>query len=137
MRLTAEKNPETIQRYAHITPARGWRAVRCGTGDPESHRHCSREKGHRGPHVSHGRFGKVLAVWDRETKAVASPESVQRAAEARSGRDVRTREKGGPLKALGTLVVRIFSSVEEIALVILFIAFVGFAIDWLLRIMGG
>jgi hypothetical protein len=32
--------------------------------------------------------------------------------------------------------VRTFSSIEEVSLFILFVAFVIFAVDWLLRILG-
>lgn len=145
MRLTVEEHREAIKRYSHIKPARGWRTRLCSKVCPGPARTCGRAKGHRGPHAAFARFGKVVAVWESGTGTEASPESSSRISTARDasarrrGRPVglRTRESVGLLQSLKDLVVGSFSSVEEIVFIIMFIAFVKFAFDWIMLIMGG
>lgn len=136
MRLTAEEDPETIKRYGHIRPARGWRTRSCSTTCPGTVRTCTLERGHRGPHVAHGSFKKVLAVWNSGTGAEVSNAMVTRASEARARSGLRSRMSPGILETLWRFVVRTLSSAEEIALVILFLAFVWFGIGWILLILG-
>ena len=66
MRLTREEHPEAIKRYGHIKRARGWRVRPCAAKCPGTTRTCTRGEGHRGPHVAHGAFRKVVAVWDSD-----------------------------------------------------------------------
>ena len=142
MRLTAEEHPEAIKRYAHVRPARSWRARPCGSrcdGTPLS---CTRERGHRGPHVAHGRFRRVVAVWDA-TASTAVPEQPRRSPAPTPARQRGTRppvglpdRSGGWLRALRSRLSRALSSAEEIVFLIFFLAFVGFAVQWLLLIMG-
>ena len=135
MKLTVEENREAIRRYRHVKPAPIWGAVRCSARCPGTRRSCTLERGHRGPHVAHGRFKKVVAVWDAGIKVRKSEEKAKRAvrATARDGWD------GGLVAALvafGGHVVRRAPTMEQVLLLILFLAMVGFAIDVALRIIA-
>ena len=134
MKLTIEEDPETIKRYAHIRPARGLGVRPCRHACPGSTRTCTLERGHRGAHVAHGRLRRVVAVWDGG-KAPPSTASVPRAAESRARNRPRAGKPGGALQSLWKMAVRAAGSFEEIALLIFFLAFVWFAIDWMLLIM--
>jgi len=137
VRLTAEEHRETVKRFAHIRPAGKWGSARCGARLSGSRRVCTRELGHRGPHVSHGLRRNVLAVWDDGSpppkpvrKKVASSRVAERGG-LRSGR---------ALEALGAFVRRVTRNpmqfVEESLLLLFALAMVGFVIDWTLRIIG-
>jgi hypothetical protein len=137
MKLTIEENRETIKRYGHIKPASRWGTVRCSSRCPGSSRTCTLEKDHRGPHVAHGRFNRVVAVWGEGVK-VRKPEGKAR-------RDVGVTAgnvfRGGWVPTAlavfrNRFVRRLPSSVEEGFLLILAVAMVGFALDWALRILG-
>ena len=136
MKLTVEENRETIKRYGHIKPAPIWGSVRCSARCLGPPRTCTLEEGHRGPHVAHGWFKKVLAVWDSGIKARRSEEKAKRAvgAVARSG----SRNVGlvAALKAFWRRVIRRAPPMEEALLLILALSMAGFAIDWALRILG-
>jgi hypothetical protein len=140
MRLTVEEHREAIKRYSHVRPARGSKSRLCSTLCPGTRRTCTLGKGHRGPHVAHGLFKKVVAVWESDTGAGVSKEPVGNAAHAKSRSGVGTRKPiglrtGRPvgiLEALRERVVGTVGSVEEIAFLIFFLAFVGFAIHWFL-----
>ena len=69
MRLTVEHNREAIKRYRDVKLAPTWGTVRCRAKCPGTQRSCTLEVDHRGPHVAHGRFRKVVAVWDAGIKA--------------------------------------------------------------------
>jgi hypothetical protein len=141
MRLTIEDNPGSTRRYDHLEPARGWGVTPCGVRFPGSHRTCTREKDHRGPHVSHGLFKKVLAVWEPGGKRERRPESSAPAPakkreanrlERPSGR--RERPIGLPeprpqaiVDAMKSYFVRVTASVEELAWLLFLVAFLGFA----------
>lgn len=156
MRFTVEEHPRAIERYAHVKPARGWRVASCSARCPGTSRTCTREKGHRGPHVAHRFFNRVAAVWDTGSGASEQGRTAERGRSTRHGRTggseptnapakrrrparkpigLRARDFGGALEALRKLAARAASSVEEIALLVFFLAFVWFAIDWLLLIM--
>lgn len=62
MKLTVEQHPESIGRYGHVRPARGGKV--CRQLCPGTTRTCSQPRGHHGPHVAHGLFRMVVAVWD-------------------------------------------------------------------------
>jgi len=135
VRLIAERDPESIKRYGHVRRARFW-SRGCDARLEGTTRHCTRERGHKGPHLAHGIFGRVLAVWD-EVHAVPRPHAKvpTRARPARRGSG-----RGGPieaLKAFGSRVVRRpHQFMEEAFLLVLVLAMVGFVIDWALRILG-
>ena len=141
MRLTAEEHPEAIKRYAHVRPARGWRVRACGSrfdGTPLS---CTRERGHRGPHVAHERFRRAVAVWDAKAPSDSSG-LIRRSpsvdpARTRGGRSpIGLPDRSvGLLQALRERLSRAMGSAEEIAFLIFFLAFVGFAVQWLLLIL--
>ena len=142
MKLTVEEHREAIRRYGHIRPARAWGGSSCAAKCPGTTRTCTRERGHSGPHVSHGLFRRVLAVWDIGAGAQRSSEAVRPASRARrrSSRvtrnpvGLRTRSPVGILDALRRLGVRAISSADEIVFIILFIVLVKVAIDVLLSL---
>ncbi len=144
MRLTAEEHGVAVERYAHVKPARGWKAETCGRMLRGVRRSCTRETGHRGPHVAHGRFGRPLAVWDEGAAPTKARGGVPRSARGESagrkpvpGKPLGLREprSQGLLRTTWDHLTRIFSSVEDLALLVMFLAFVFFAIDWLLLIL--
>jgi hypothetical protein len=75
-------------------------------------------------------------VWDEGGAVRASSESRRRARESRGQGGLPSRRSESLLKGAAQRVVRTFSSIEEVSLFILFVAFVIFAVDWLLRILG-
>jgi len=141
MRLTIEDNPGSTRRYDHLEPARGWGVSPCGVRLSGSHRTCTREKDHRGPHVSHGFFKKVLAVWEpvgrRERRPASSAPAPTKKREARgparpTGRRERPigRSEPRPLSivdAMRGFLVRVTASIEELAWLAFLAAFLGFA----------
>jgi hypothetical protein len=150
MRLTAKDNPETIRRYGHIRPASGWGVLRCSVRLPGTSRACTLEDGHTGPHVTHGAFKRVVAVWEGEGRA-AEPRKPDakvlkahepdakvrkaRAAVARTGFGDR-----GPIATVRAfwrrLVRRPEHVMEELVFLVFTLAMVGFVIDWTLRLLG-
>lgn len=136
MKLTAGKDRERIKRYSHVKRARGWGVEVCSAMCPGTAYACSREKGHRGAHVSHGWLGRVVAVWDAGVGPHASPERMRSALRARQGGDLRTRSPEGSLSRILSGLGRLFSSVDHIAFLILLLAFIGFAIQWILMVRG-
>lgn len=133
MKLTRETHPETLERYAHLRPAKG---RKCDTPFPGKPRSCTLAPGHSGPHVAHGALGRILAVWDTGAVAETSPESRRNRAAARTQGGLPSRRSGDLLAGAWARAMRILSSPEELFLFILFIAFTGFAVDWFLRILG-
>lgn len=136
VRLTVKDDPESIKRYAHVKPARGWGVKACGARCPGTLHTCTLAGRHRGPHVSHGLFQRTLAVWDDGTEARIGRETLQRSAEARAGSGLRTRAALGTVEAWMARAARLFASVEEVAMIVMFLAFVGFAVHWVLLILG-
>jgi hypothetical protein len=131
MKLTIEHDRETIKRYGHIRPVRGWGARRCDARCPGTSRTCTLETGHRGPHVAHGLFKRVVAVWDTPgTEVVASSDRLRTTLVPRTQSPLRGGNPQGIMKALWHRVVRAADSLEEISWVVLFIAIVGWAIYW-------
>lgn len=132
MKLTVDEHPKAVARYAHIPRARRWSVVRCRRICPGTTYACTREAGHRGPHVAHGLLRGIRAVW--ESSALASSTS-SGAAKRRSGSSTPIGLRGAPsrnlLAGLRELVMRVFSSGEELALLAFFVAFVWFALGWL------
>ena len=136
MRLTVEEDRETIKRFGHIKPARGRSTRVCSARCPGTTHTCTLELSHGGPHVAHRFLNRVVAVWDSVTEDRVPGETLKRASEARAQSGLRTRESVGVLGALWKRVVKNPASVEEVTFLVLFLAFVGFAIDWFLRILG-
>ena len=136
MKLTVEENREAIRRYGHIKPAPILGAVRCSARCQGTRRTCTLERSHRGPHVAHGMFRRVVAVWDAGIKVQKSERKAKRAGRAIARTGFRDGGLISALGALGRRVVRRAPSLEEGLLLIFFRAMVGFAIDWALRIIG-
>ena len=141
MRLTVEENRETIKRWGHIRPAPLWGSVRCSARCPGSARRCTRTKNHRGPHVAHGVFRRVVAVWDTGLKDPGSDarKLLKRARKA-AGTSLQSapRDQRG-MAALGRFwrrAIRMAPSMEGALLIILCLGMVLFAIDAALRILG-
>lgn len=136
MKLTIEENREALRRYGHIRPAaRG--SERCSARCPGSTRTCTLESGHRGPHVSHGSFKRVVAVWDGPARARRTEIRQKQAVSAIARQDLR---RTGFLVTLREFVARLARrpqySMEEILLLVFALAMAGFVIDWALRILG-
>jgi hypothetical protein len=141
MKLTIEDNPETIKRYGHLRPAPPWGSVRCSAKCPGTTRTCTRERGHRGPHVTHGTFRKVVAVWDSgaEGRSVEPTRSSRKLRRSRGGSAPRAPQADGwlgSLKAFWGALRRITPSMEEVLLIALGLTMAWFAVDTALRIMG-
>jgi hypothetical protein len=93
MKLLRKENPEEIKQFEHIKPAPVWGPVRCFAPLAGTPRTCTLADGHSGPHVAHGMFKKVVAVWDSELDLRPAPESL---AAAREGWDFLASEDGFP-----------------------------------------
>jgi hypothetical protein len=130
VRLTIEQDPQSIKRYGHLKPARGLGVRACSARCPGSTRACTLEAGHRGPHVAHGVLGKVLAVWDGAPEPARSDVKVRRAVRSMARRGAHDVKPVGGLGALWTRLVSLNLSVEEMALLVLFVAMVGFVVHW-------
>ncbi|MDT8340631.1 MAG: hypothetical protein RQ751_03885 [Longimicrobiales bacterium] len=95
----------------------------------------TRDKEHRTPR----RSAPARPDADRMARrgaAEPSLESRRNRAAARSQGGLPTRRSSGALQEAWGRAVRILTSPEELILLILFVAFVGFAVDWFLRILG-
>lgn len=143
MRLTAKENPETIKRYSHIKPARGRRTETCSATLAGTRRRCTLERGHRGVHVAHGRFRKVVAVWDEGSEAGRGsgrakrknrPKGKKLTPRIRQG--LQGREPAGIMKALRERALSLVTDVENLIFLVMFLAFLGFAIHWVLLFTG-
>jgi hypothetical protein len=142
VKLTRRTYPEAIKRYDHIRPARVSEGDRCAVACPGTLGRCSLAKGHTGPHVAHGHFARVVAVW-------GSDRTGQESGRAPSGTPVPAR-RGGTKRPIGlrakkpagireTLWERVreaISSADEFIFLLLFVAFVAFVIHWALLILG-
>lgn len=63
LRITRNENPQEIKKYEHIKPAPILGPLRCFSKFPGGTSTCTLSAGHSGPHVAHGLFKKVNAVW--------------------------------------------------------------------------
>ena len=136
MKLTIEDNPEAIKRYRHIKPAPHGGASVCSARCPGSARTCTLKRGHSGPHVTHGTFRKILAVWDKGLDDRKSDETARQARSSLARRNPREEGFLSSIKSTVQLFIPRFHSVEDVALLILALGFIWFAIEWALRIMG-
>lgn len=140
MLLTAEEHPEAIKRYAHVARAGGWGGSECSARLDGTTRSCTRQRGHSGPHVAHGSWRKILAVWDEASgrrraasRKLAEPVARKRSPRKPVGLPVRPREL---VQVIRDWVAGAVASAEEIAFIVFFLAFVGFALYWLWLILG-
>ena len=136
MRLTREEHGERLERFGHLDRASRFGGRRCGDPLPASSRRCTRPRGHRGPHAVHGALGRVVAVWEEDAPELR-PSDEARATPARVRRDraVRAEPSPGILARTWKRVVKILSSPEELALILLFLGLVAWGIDVALRIL--
>jgi hypothetical protein len=132
VKLTIERDPEAIKRYGYLKPARAWGGQRCSARCPGTARTCTLEKGHRGPHVAHGMFKKVVAVWDPDTEVHASVGRLRTTLETTAGSGIRHGDEVGALEMLRGRLGRLTDSLGEIALAVFFLAMVGGFIYWLI-----
>lgn len=140
MKLLAKDRPAGLDRYRHIKPARGWRVKRCGRLCSGTSWTCTRERGHRGPHVAHGLLGRLRAVWDgssdRSHESSRKPAtSSKRPRRARRPVGLRQERPKSLLESAGRALKFLDEHGEEIALIVFFLAFVWFALDWLMIIL--
>jgi hypothetical protein len=134
MKLTIEDNRDGIKRYRHIQPVARLGGPPCSVRCPGTQRTCTLKRGHSGPHVAHGVFRRVLAVWDAGATASGSGGKLKRV-----GVGFPRGGQGKPLGALEALrhfIVRRVPSLEEVVFLVLGLAMAGFAVDWALRILG-
>ncbi|MGW8267218.1 MAG: hypothetical protein ACWGSQ_12705 [Longimicrobiales bacterium] len=136
MKLTVEENPETIKRYGHLRPAPRWGAERCSARCPGTSRNCTLEAGHRGHHVAHGLFRRVVAVWDSGGQAEKAHRKGKRPGAAVVKPGVRAGGAAVALRAFWGRIRRSPPSLEGVFLFVLAVSMVGFALDWALRILG-
>lgn len=135
MKLTLEKNRETIKRYGHLRPAPPWGPPACGVGCPGSPRTCTREEGHGGPHAAHGLFRRVVAVWVGESGGGRTVGKRRKASAALSA-SARDGFREGGLVAAFRALRAVVPSVEAGVFLVFFGAMVGFVIYWLFLMMG-
>ena len=136
MKLTIEDNPEAIKRYRHIRPAPRAGTIPCSVGCPGTTRTCTQKRGHGGPHIAHGRFKRVEAVWDRGAQ-ISSPRLPMK----KVTKTLKERERGGSgflagLRSAWKAIVPKEHFIEEALLILFALGMVWFAIDWALRIIG-
>lgn len=132
MRLQGTSDPAALGRYGHVRPAPFWRK-RCGRPCPGTSRSCTREPQHRGPHVAHDLLRRAVAVWEGKEAPAARPQA--RKAVAKKPVGLRSGGSTSLSQRLGSAAKFVDDHVEEIALAVFFVAFVWFALDWLLIIM--
>lgn len=136
MKLTLEDSPERLKRFSHIKPAPKRRSVLCEVKCPGTLRTCTRERGHSGPHVAHGRFKRVVAAWESGVDVTKFDGRARRPVPP----PVRAPDQGGQAKvawkAFREWAVRRWERLDELLLFILAMSMAGFAIDWFLRAVG-
>ncbi len=131
MKLTIEHDRATIRRYGHLRPAKGWGVRRCGARCPGSSRTCTLEAGHRGPHVAHGLFRRVVAVWDSGgAEVAASTDRLRKTLASGTGASIRRGRPEGVLTALWHRVTNAARSLEELSWIVLFVVFLGWVFYW-------
>ena len=130
-----------IKRYDHVKPAPLWGPARCSIRCPGTRHTCTLAKGHRGPHVAHGLFRRVVAVWDADARIRMS--DVRRLQQShKSSTRVPVPNASGArdfvsvLSGLWDRLRRRVPSPEEALLFVLGLGMVWMAIDIALRIMG-
>jgi hypothetical protein len=136
MKLTIKENPEGIKRYAHVKPAPLLGGSACSARCPGTSYACTLERGHTGVHVAHGRFRRVVAVWDREARGPEPGRKGKGSARAMARRDAGRRRLPAALKGLWKRIVPRPHAVEAFLLILMVLGMLGFAIDLAIRIFG-
>lgn len=156
MKLTIEEHPDRVRRYGHLRPSMPLFGRRCGAPfEAGSKRRCTLAAGHRGPHAAHGWTGRVLAVWETGSAPSSGgvggagpggPSSLPKGGAVSKGGARRTEGKSvvglddpglaPPWKRAVQALARIAPSLEAGLFLVLFVAMVGFVLDWALRILG-
>ena len=136
MKLTLKENPDAIGRYAHIKPAPLLGAQACSAACPGTNHTCTLAKGHTGVHVAHGRFRKVVAVWDRHAQ-VQEPKRLTKAGqEAAAIRKAKKESLPNRIKGIWGRLVPSSHVIEATVLVVFFLGMVWWAIDLAIKIFG-
>ena len=136
MRLTIEENRQALKRYGHVKPAPQKGPTRCTALCPGTVRTCTLRRGHSGPHVAHGMFNRVLAVWDKGMKTPENMELVPKPRAAVAGGRAGPGRFVATIRAIRKKIVLKEHYIEAGLFLAFALAMVGFAIDWALRIMG-
>lgn len=123
-----------LARYHHIKPAPRWGAGRCGKLRSGTSYKCTRETGHRGPHVAHDWLRRVKAVWEADS-AARRPVKAKKPRKPKKPIGLRVRSGVGLWGRVKKTAKFVDEHAEEIALIAFFLAFVWFALDWLMIIM--
>jgi hypothetical protein len=76
MKLTHKKNPHEIAQFKDVEPAPLFGDLRCFAPCEGETFTCTLADGHTGPHVAHGFFKKVIAVWDDEDSPTLTPKKL-------------------------------------------------------------
>ena len=136
MKLTIEDSPERLKRFSHIKPAPKRRSVLCAVKCPGTLHTCTRERGHSGPHVAHGRFKRVVAAWESGVDLTKLDGRARRPVHP----PARAPEQGGQARAVWMSfrkwAIRRWERLDELLLFILAMSMAGFAIDWFFRAVG-
>ena len=136
MKLTRKENPDAIRRYAHVKPAPVMGARVCSAQCPGTHHTCTLARGHTGVHVAHGRFRKVVAVWDRHAQ-VREPKRITKAGQEEVAlRKAKKESLPSRIKRIWGRLVPSSHIIEAVVLVVFFLGMVAWAIDLAIRIFG-
>lgn len=134
MKFTLKDNPAALKRYAHIKPAPVMGARVCSAQCPGTHHTCTLARGHSGVHVAHGRFRKVVAVWDRHAQ-VQEPKRITKAGQEAAA--VRKAKKDSLPTRIRDIWGRLVPSshlIEAVVLVVFFLGMMWWAVDLAIRI---
>ncbi len=137
MKLILKENPDAIRRYAHIKPAPLLGARACGSPCPGTRYTCTLAKGHSGVHVAHGRFRKVVAVWDRHAQ-IQEPKRITKAGqEAAALKKAKKESLPARIKGIWGRLVPSSHLIEAVVLVVFFLGMVAWAVDIAIQIFRG
>ena len=137
MKITIEENREAIKRYRHIKPAPTRGSALCSVRCPGTVRTCTLKKGHAGFHVAHGPFKKVVAVWDQGIRAGKHDDWAEKKALEISNKRLQDPGMMEAWKSTWGSIIQRSPSMEEMFLLVLSVAMVGFAVHWLFQIFAG
>lgn len=134
MKLTLKENPDAIRRYSHIKPSPLLGAQACGAGCPGTKHSCTLAKGHSGLHVAHGRFRRVVAVWDRHAQ-IQEPKRITKAGqEAAAIRKAKKESLPTRIRKIWGRLVPSSHLIEAAVLTVFFLGMVWWAVDLAIKI---
>lgn len=136
MKLTLKENPDAIRRYAHVKPAPVMGARVCSVQCPGTNHACTLAVGHSGVHVAHGRFRKVVAVWDRHAQVQEPKQITKKGQEAAAVRKAKKESLPARIRGIWGRLVPSSHLIEAVVLVVFFLGMVAWAIDLAIRIFG-